>query len=76
MTDADNDEVRCRWAKGYECGGICGGMPHAWMEYVSTLCPHAGRAGWREVAVWTDDEFSVGCLIPTYVPNQQSLYHD
>lgn len=34
MTDADNYEVRCRWAKGYdECGSICGGMPNAWMTY-------------------------------------------
>ncbi|XP_015762912.1 PREDICTED: uncharacterized protein LOC107341958 [Acropora digitifera] len=35
VTDADNDEVRCRWATGYgECGGICGGngIPNAWMH--------------------------------------------
>ena len=38
MTDADNDEVRCRWASGYaECGDICGGngIPNAWMHFVS-----------------------------------------
>ncbi|XP_015760399.1 PREDICTED: uncharacterized protein LOC107339598 isoform X2 [Acropora digitifera] len=35
VTDADNDEVRCRWATGYgECGDICGGngIPNAWMH--------------------------------------------
>ncbi|KAL9963573.1 hypothetical protein ACROYT_G027096 [Oculina patagonica] len=37
VTDADNDEVRCRWASGSsvssECGGICGsyGLPNATM---------------------------------------------
>ena len=38
VTDADNDEVRCRWASGYgECGDICGskGIPNAWMYFVS-----------------------------------------
>ena len=38
VTDADNDEVRCRWASGYgECGGICGGngIPNAWIYFVS-----------------------------------------
>lgn len=38
VTDADNDEVRCRWASGYgECGQICGanGIPNAWMTHVS-----------------------------------------
>ena len=48
MTDADNDEVRCRWATGYdECGGICGSMPHARMYRVSSrtlFCPPVGLA--------------------------------
>ena len=38
VTDADNDEVRCRWAKEYEeCGDICGGhgIPNALMHFVS-----------------------------------------
>ena len=37
MTDADDDEVRCRWARGYgECGSACGGNPNAWMYSVSS----------------------------------------
>ena len=39
VTDADNDEVRCRWASGSsECGDICGGygLPNAWMHIVCT----------------------------------------
>ena len=37
MTDADNDEVRCRWARGSsECGEICGdrGLRYGGMQNV------------------------------------------
>ena len=48
MTDADNDEVRCRWATGYdECGGICGSMPHARMYHVSSRTLFALPVGER-----------------------------
>ena len=79
MTDADNDEVRCRWATGYdECGGICGSMPHARMYHVSsrTLFALRGARGWGKGGVWTDDEFSGGCLFPNSVSNQQLLFHE
>ena len=37
VTDADNDEVRCRWARGFsECGHICGdsGLRYGGMQNV------------------------------------------
>ena len=36
MTDADNDDVRCRWAReDEECGDVCGGNPNARISLVS-----------------------------------------
>ena len=29
MQDVDGDDVRCRWAVGNECGGVCQTFPAA-----------------------------------------------
>jgi len=35
VSDVDGDEVRCRWAQGYdECGSVCNGLPHAELNQV------------------------------------------
>lgn len=36
VSDPDDDVIRCRWAKGSECGGICDGFPGAILN--SDLC--------------------------------------
>ena len=53
VSDPDGDIVRCRWALGSECGGICNGFPGA--ELDSTTCTftyEANRgAGFQAAAI-------------------------
>ena len=35
--DADNDQVRCRWAKNKECGGICGAPDNIELRRVCSI---------------------------------------
>lgn len=37
VVDPDGDDIRCRWAIGYECMSICEALPYATIDYVSSF---------------------------------------
>ena len=63
--DPENDTVRCRWAVGSECGGICNGFPGA--ELDSEKCSIDYNAtqgpGFRAAAIMIED-FIPGSMEP------------
>lgn len=57
ITDPDDDEVRCRWAAGRECAGICDGFPGAVLDGNScTIMYHANHGvGKKAAAIMIED---------------------
>ena len=57
VSDPDNDIIRCRWAVGTECGGICNKIPGAILDSDScTLYYEAvNGTGYKPVAVTIED---------------------
>ena len=57
VTDPDNDIVRCRWAVGNECGGICGGFPGAILDPETCIITYSANQGqgYRAAAVMIED---------------------
>ena len=58
VTDPDDDIVRCRWAVGEECAGICDGFPEATLdsESCSLFCAANNKTlGFRAVAIMIED---------------------
>ena len=55
--DPDNDIVRCRWATGTECAGICGGFPGAELDPESCSITYRSNqgVGHRAVAIVIED---------------------
>ena len=55
--DPENDVVRCRWAEGTECAGICGGFPGAELDSEScSITYHANQGeGHRAAAIMIED---------------------
>ena len=65
VTDPDGDIVRCRWAVGSECAGICGGFPGAELDpETCSLAYFANQGqGHRAAAIMIED-FLPGSDIP------------
>ena len=57
VTDPDGDTVRCRWAVGDECAGICNGFPGAVLDpETCSLAYYANQGrGFRAVALMIED---------------------
>ena len=57
VSDPDNDTIRCRWAVGEECKGICNQFPGAFLDSNScTIKYHANyETGIKAVAVMIED---------------------
>ena len=57
VSDPDGDTVRCRWANGTECDGICNKIPGAILDATScTITYRANRGhGYKGVAVMIED---------------------
>ena len=47
VTDPDGDIIRCRWAEGSECGGICNQFPGAELDPVSCTIYYDANRGAR-----------------------------
>ena len=65
VSDPDNDTVRCRWAVGRECGGICNKFPGAVLDSSSCALTYTANKGIGTKAV--------AIMIEDYAPG--SLYH-
>ena len=65
VTDPDDDIVRCRWAVGDECAGICNGFPGAILvpETCSLLYVADQGQGFRAAALMIED-FQPGSTTP------------
>ena len=57
VTDPDDDIVRCRWAVGDECGGICSRFPGAILDNMScSIFYNANQGtGFRAAAIMIED---------------------
>ena len=57
VTDPDGDTIRCRWAVGSECAGICDGFPGAVLDPEScSLSYYANQGqGYRAAAIMIED---------------------
>ena len=57
VSDPDNDTIRCRWAVGKECGGICNKFPGAYLNGdLCTIKYYANYGtGIKAVAVMIED---------------------
>ena len=57
VTDPENDIIRCRWAVGIECGGICGRFPGAILDSEScSIFYNANQGiGFRAAAIMIED---------------------
>ena len=47
VSDPDGDMVRCRWAMGSECAGICGGFPGSYLYYNTCVIEYEATGGAR-----------------------------
>ena len=65
VTDPDDDTVRCRWAVGNECAGICNGFSGAVLDpYTCSLAYYANQGqGFRAAALMIED-FQPGSTNP------------
>ena len=65
VSDPDNDTIRCRWAVGEECKGICNKFPGAFLDSNScTIKYHANYGtGIKAVAIMIED-YAPGSLHP------------
>ena len=65
VSDPDGDIVRCRWAVGNECGGICNGFPGAELDSSScTFTYEANRGAGFQAAAIVIEDFVPGSLEP------------
>lgn len=57
VSDPDNDIIRCRWAEGRECGGICNKFPGTFLDSdTCTIKYHANYgAGIKTFAIIIED---------------------
>ena len=56
VSDPDNDIIRCRWAVGTECSGICSEFPGAHLDSNScTITYMASSTGYNAVALMIED---------------------
>ena len=57
VSDSDGDTVRCRWASGSECGGICSAFPGATLNSATcTISYTANRGtGYKAAAIVIED---------------------
>ena len=57
VSDPDNDIIRCRWAEGSECGGICNKFPGTFLDSdTCTVKYHANYgAGIKTFAIMIED---------------------
>ena len=57
VSDPDNDTIRCRWAVGKECGGICNKFPGAYLDADSCTIKYYANygTGIKAVAVMIED---------------------
>ena len=57
VTDPDNDIIRCRWAVGRECGGICNRFPGAVLDSDSCTITYeaTGGTGFNAAALMIED---------------------
>ena len=60
VSDPDNDTIRCRWAVGKECGGICHKFPGAYPDADSCTIKYYANygTGIKAVAVMIEDYIS------------------
>ena len=57
ISDPDNDTVRCRWAVGTECSGICNKFPGAVLDSASCTITYTANngTGIKAVAIMIED---------------------
>ena len=57
VSDPDDDAIRCRWAVGNECGGICNKFPGAYLDTDSCTIKYYANygTGIKAVAVMIED---------------------
>lgn len=57
VVDPDNDIVRCRWAEGSECAGVCQAFPGAVLDSTScSITYHTNQVvGYRVAAIMIED---------------------
>ena len=62
VSDPDGDTVRCRWAQGTECSGICNWFPGAVLDSNTCTITYSGsRTGLLAAAIMLED-FAPGSL--------------
>ena len=65
VTDPDGDIVRCRWAVGDECAGICGGFPGAILDRdTCSFAYYANQGGGHRAAAIMIEDFLPGSSVP------------
>ena len=65
VTDPDDDIVRCRWAVGDECAGICGGFPGAILDRdICSFAYYANQGGGHRAAAIMIEDFLPGSSVP------------
>ena len=65
VTDPDGDIVRCRWAVGQECSGICGGFPGAILDRdTCSFAYFANQGGGHRAAAIMIEDFLPGSSVP------------
>ena len=65
VTDPDGDIVRCRWAVGDECAGICGGFPGAILNRdICSFAYYANQGGGHRAAAIMIEDFLPGSSVP------------
>ena len=57
VSDPDNDTIRCRWAVGSECGGICDKFPEAILDSDTCTITYIANngTGYKAVAIMIED---------------------
>ena len=60
VSDPDGDVVRCRWAVGKECGGVCNAIPGAVLNSATCSITYLANrgTGYKAVAVMVEDFIS------------------
>jgi len=76
VNDPDGDVVRCRWAIGRECAGICNAFPGAELDRHSCIIRYKANmgTGFKVVAVMIED-FAAGSQQPLSSVAIQFLIH-
>ena len=66
VSDPDNDIIRCRWANGTECRGVCNNFTGAWLDSESCTIRYLSRyrgTGLKVAAIMIED-FLPGSSVP------------